>query len=256
LLTQHYIFRMGFNGNIVAPVKDVLKKGGKVLDVGCGTGIWLLEVAEEFPNAKCCGIDMSPIFPTTVKPKNITFLKANMLDGLPFEDDTFDLVHMRLLVMALRVSEWPTVLSEIFRITKPEGHVQLFEATVPIIRGGQYSTMFNEKATSMLALRDQDPMIASKLRRLMDTAGFVNIKQKTISFPLGWYGRLGDMMVDDMRQVVEGMKPLMVKIFSVTDEDVEQMINGMLKEWPAMKSYMNAFAYVGRKPGIASRVKR
>ena len=32
----------------------------KMLDVGCGTGIWMMEVAKDFPGSQVVGVDLSP----------------------------------------------------------------------------------------------------------------------------------------------------------------------------------------------------
>lgn len=86
------------------------------------------EMAIEHPNAHVTGIDMADMFPTAIRPENVTFQLCNILDGLPYEDNTFDFVHMRQLIVALRAKEWPAVLNEIYRVLKPGGLVQLVES--------------------------------------------------------------------------------------------------------------------------------
>lgn len=57
---QHHIWKMLQNGGLItAPIKDPLQ----ILDIGTGTGIWAIEVAEEYPAAVVTGTDISPIQP-------------------------------------------------------------------------------------------------------------------------------------------------------------------------------------------------
>jgi methylase of polypeptide subunit release factors len=42
-----------------APLEDP----EKILDIGTGTGIWAIEMADMFPNAEVIGTDLSPIQP-------------------------------------------------------------------------------------------------------------------------------------------------------------------------------------------------
>jgi SAM-dependent methyltransferase len=63
---QHHLWRMMLNGALyVAPITKTL---GAALDLGCGTGIWAIELAEEHPSATVIGVDLSPIQPAWVPP--------------------------------------------------------------------------------------------------------------------------------------------------------------------------------------------
>lgn len=81
--------------NYLAPVNDVLRKGGRVLDIGCGPGSWSMEIAGEYPKSSVVGVDMTPIYPKEIKPTNCAFFPCNILITLPFEDNTFDYIFMR-----------------------------------------------------------------------------------------------------------------------------------------------------------------
>ena len=64
------------------------------MDVGCGSGAWAIEVADDFPTANVIGIDLSPIQPADV-PQNCEFIVADLNQGLNFDDDSMDLVQGR-----------------------------------------------------------------------------------------------------------------------------------------------------------------
>lgn len=66
-----------------------------MLDLGCGPGAWAMEIAGEYPKSSIIGIDMTPMFPREIKPTNCAFYQYNVLEGIPFDDDTFDYVFMR-----------------------------------------------------------------------------------------------------------------------------------------------------------------
>jgi SAM-dependent methyltransferase len=61
---QHYIFRHILQGNAFAPVDALLQKGGKVLDVGCGTGRWGHEIASTYPRTSVIGFDLEEVLRT------------------------------------------------------------------------------------------------------------------------------------------------------------------------------------------------
>lgn len=63
---HHYLFKVLLgNKNYLAPIKNP----HRILDVGTGTGIWALDVAEELPSAKVVGTDLTRtyIFPTSIE---------------------------------------------------------------------------------------------------------------------------------------------------------------------------------------------
>ena len=103
---QHYLFRFYLRGNYAAPIGQPTS----ILDVGCGTSRWGMEVVREFPNANVFGLDLLPApvddgaasqSPNNPRPANYVYIQGNALDGLPFADGTFDFVHQRLLVAGI-----------------------------------------------------------------------------------------------------------------------------------------------------------
>ncbi|CAG8569185.1 26086_t:CDS:2, partial [Racocetra persica] len=88
---QHIVLRLVWQNNFFAPVEHLLnQEDAKVLDVGTGTGSWMLDMAASYSKAKFIGIDISPVQPGLNKPKNVEFVEANVLERLPFDDNTFD----------------------------------------------------------------------------------------------------------------------------------------------------------------------
>ncbi|MDE6700073.1 MAG: methyltransferase domain-containing protein [Acetatifactor sp.] len=76
-------------------------KNNKILDIGTGTGYLAFPLAEKFPTASVCGIDIADVIVeknnATVKEKGIRNLSFEVFDGLkyPFPDESFDLIVTR-----------------------------------------------------------------------------------------------------------------------------------------------------------------
>ena len=90
-----------------APVKDPKR----ILDLGTGTGIWAVEVAEEFPDATVIGNDLSAIQPKWVPP-NLSF----EIDDIESEwnySAKFDLIHTRH--MDFSIADWPKLMNQCFK---------------------------------------------------------------------------------------------------------------------------------------------
>ena len=131
---QHYALRHVLKGNYVAPLSDSTTR---ILDVGTGTGQWAYEMAREFPFAPVVGLDLEPpMLPTWEVPPNYHFVQGDLRYGLPFADHTFDLVHQRLLGAALPASSWSYSISELVRVTRPGGYIELLEVTDTFLQQG------------------------------------------------------------------------------------------------------------------------
>lgn len=57
---KHHVIMLLMGGNLhLAPIVDPKT----ILDIGTGTGIWAMEMADRFPEATVIGTDLSPVQP-------------------------------------------------------------------------------------------------------------------------------------------------------------------------------------------------
>ncbi|KAG9289505.1 hypothetical protein G9A89_001277 [Geosiphon pyriformis] len=124
---HHYMIRAKTGTLFEAPIHEKLREGCIILDVGCGPGTWILEMAAEYPNSSFVGFDIAKIYPQQIKPKNVQFYQANVLEGIKFPEEHFDYVHMRFLILGIPQRSWPSVIDELIRVTKPGGWIELAE---------------------------------------------------------------------------------------------------------------------------------
>lgn len=65
-----------------------------IVDVGTGSGLWVIEVAHEYPSAHVVGFDISKIERNDV-PSNAEFIVGDVTNGIPLKDNSTDLVASR-----------------------------------------------------------------------------------------------------------------------------------------------------------------
>ncbi|RHZ49314.1 hypothetical protein Glove_522g21 [Diversispora epigaea] len=148
---HHFLFKNVWGKSYSAPIDEMLKAGGRVLDVGCSTGSFLLDCAVEFPKSEFVGIDISPIFPTQIKPTNVTFQIHDIRKPFPFEDESFDFIHLGFIRNYISIESWKLVtIPEILRILKPGGWVEFMESNNQLINSGEETTKFFIKFYSYL----------------------------------------------------------------------------------------------------------
>ncbi|KAI1113846.1 S-adenosyl-L-methionine-dependent methyltransferase [Nemania sp. NC0429] len=124
-------------GYLVHPsIRTLLPAAPRVIDVGTGTGVFLFRLREAYPDGVFEGIDISgDMFPATGaggdsevgrdNTRNIEFSVRDM--KLPFPDEMlgrYDLVHARLLVVAMQPHEWEPAVRNLATLLKPGGFLQ------------------------------------------------------------------------------------------------------------------------------------
>ncbi|KZV65309.1 hypothetical protein PENSPDRAFT_737815 [Peniophora sp. CONT] len=101
----------------------------KVLDLGCGTGAWILECAKVWRETEFVGLDLVPLHPDVRGElgSRIRWIQDNALDGLPFPNDEFDFVHVKRLARGVPEDRWDFLLDEIARVMRPGGALEILE---------------------------------------------------------------------------------------------------------------------------------
>ena len=95
-------------------------------------------MATEYPNSEFIGIDKAELFPRDIRPPNVNFIKHDILTGIPMEDNSIDLVQMRLFSVAFTRANYASLLKEAYRVIKPGGFIQLMEAELVVCENGSF----------------------------------------------------------------------------------------------------------------------
>ncbi|CAG8437701.1 7758_t:CDS:2 [Diversispora eburnea] len=234
LQMQHYLFRHVFDGNYSAPgVDEILKTGGKILDVGCGPGTWILELASEYSRAEFYG---------EIKPRNTTFIRANILDGLPFENCTFDYVHIGFLGTSFTEEEWKTiVIPEIIRVTKPNCWIELYEADGFALNCGPCYRQIINCIQEELAKKDIDAKVATKFKDwLLLESNLENIHEEIRKQPVGQFGgRLASLMEENNDCFFQTMDTSLIVNLGINSKEFEEMLQTIHDEYNKYKTYIN-----------------
>lgn len=244
---QHYALHATFKSNYLAPLKGLLTK--TILDVGCGTGTWGYEISREFPDAKIIGFDLEEA-PLNVATLMDSYVQGNLLQGLPFRTNTFTYVHQRLLVGAIPTTSWPFVIGELARVVRPGGWIELVESGgVSFEPQGPASSQLTEGILRISAMRGVDLRIISKLNRMMEQAGLLNIYKQSVPIPLGnWDGNAGLVMGNELQRIMQSYREPFIRLLRYTPESFDNLTASLLREWDDYHSRYVFYFLIGQKP--------
>ncbi|CAG8469208.1 3476_t:CDS:2, partial [Dentiscutata heterogama] len=95
--SHHDFFLKVWGSNYFSPIESILERGEvKVLDVGCGFGSWICDMAKIYPLSHFTGTDT--IDPKDLTLSNVSFTQGDALEGLQYPDCSFDYIHFRDLL--------------------------------------------------------------------------------------------------------------------------------------------------------------
>ncbi len=172
-----------YHRHISDHVMSVLPKGGLLLDVGCGTGLFVERYIEE--GGRAVGLDISP---GMVRHGRRRCPESGFCVGtaevLPFHDRTFD--ALASLLAFSYVPDPEAMLAESYRVLKPGGRIAIctlsrtvFTSIVPLIY--HLGEMVGLKEVGVGDF-DERYYTNEEIASLLEDAGFVDIEVSRCSF--------------------------------------------------------------------------
>jgi len=214
-----------------------------ILDLACGPGGWVLEVARQHPDIEVTGIDISESMIRFAKAQatsrgygNASFMVMDVKKPLRFEEASFDLVNERTLYGVMGPGEWPQLLAECKRILRPGGIIRLTELEMPVTTSPALNELWYlhtrafYKLGRSFSVDERHIGITPVLKRLLRDAGFQDVKHQghVMDISAGTVDFEG--FFRNFVYVFELVKPFMLKIEGLTTE----------QEWKRLYQHMQA----------------
>ncbi|KAF0367638.1 S-adenosyl-L-methionine-dependent methyltransferase [Gigaspora margarita] len=214
-----------FNGSIGTPVHEMLQTGTKVLEFGCGTGIWTTEVSEEYPNSKFYAVDFAM---RNSNDDNITFISCDIHQMLPFQDNEFDYVFSRNKMNFFAKEKFQGFLFEIFRILKPGGWLEI-EHSLPVDVNNDACasaiTRINAAYVSWHKERGIDFDLITRLEDYLKMTRKVEfITSRIVKILLGG-DDLGEFVSEAASYFIKLIKELLIPYMGIEFEEYDHLVN-------------------------------
>ncbi|KAF2021141.1 S-adenosyl-L-methionine-dependent methyltransferase [Aaosphaeria arxii CBS 175.79] len=218
-----------------------------VLDIATGTGIWAMDFAEQHPNSRVLGTDLSPIQPNYV-PVNCTFEIADAEDDWTFSRP-FDYIHGRALLSCF--SDPRSIVRKAYDALAPGGYLELQDGLFPFLFLDPQPPadhplnvfLHNLLEASRLSGRPWDNV--QNYAGWMREVGFEEVVEKRFNWPCGPWAKgermkkLGVYFLEDLRHAIEpmGMK-LFCKVLGWSEDRAKALVDQVLQLLGARKVYL------------------
>jgi ubiquinone/menaquinone biosynthesis C-methylase UbiE len=203
----------------------------RVLDVGCGTGGWAIDAAKAYPHMSLVGIDISEHMINYAREharaeqvaERVSFHVMDALSELKFPPASFDLVNLRMGASFVRTWDWPGLLGEFQRITRPGGIVRLTDAHVAENSGSPALTSLHQvlcqafyNAGNFFSPQSDGPI--SGLAPLLTRFGLSNVQtcMHVATYRAGTPA--GQFFIEDMQRLYRTGRPFFQKWLRIPED--------------------------------------
>jgi ubiquinone/menaquinone biosynthesis C-methylase UbiE len=235
----------------------------EVLDLACGPGGWALELAAAYPHIQVTGADTSRNMLDFARSlaveqglNNVNFCIQDVLEPFNFPSASFDLVNARYLCGILTPRDWPRVVSEMVRVTRPGGIVRLTEPEMGISNNAaieEFSYLFTRSMLRSGQSFSPDgrhmgitPMLAGMLR----DAGLVDVRLKAHVADTSFGGPDYADALEDGTVFVKLIQPYLIRLGMITQEAADQLYQRFMEgnQSPTLRSLYYMLTAWGKVP--------
>jgi ubiquinone/menaquinone biosynthesis C-methylase UbiE len=214
----------------------------RVLDVGCGTGDWLIELAQTTPTCTLLvGVDASIKFVEYARAQaeaaqvsnRVEFHVMDALRMLEFPPKSFDLVNQRLASSWLRTWDWRKLLQEYQRVTRPGGVIRITEGDAVSSNSpalNRFTQLFVQAFyQSGHLFTPEGNGVINQLAHLLHQHGIQQVQTRAYALEYRFGTPTGQAFIEDGKHFVRTMLPFLRKWTQVPD-DYEELCQQTLDE--------------------------
>jgi hypothetical protein len=204
------------NQHWISPIQPT-----RILDVGTGTGVWAIDVADQTQSAHVVGVDLSPIQPSLIPP-NLQFEIMDADDTWEGSEQHFDLIHTQFM-NGVSIRSWDFFYQQAFISLVSYGWVENQEMDMrfrcdevePPMDSAymRWAELWNEGLNN-LGLTGR--CFPEQMKENMKSRGFVNVSAHFNCLPVGPWpveGQQKEAGVLNLKAMLDGISGLSLKAF-------------------------------------------
>lgn len=209
----------------------------RVLDVGCGAGEWVFDLAKRFPRLHIYGIDsceealrQAKVRRSTSNASQVELRQMSLVPPWAIPDQYFDFAHMWRCARFISLSQWPHAIQECVRVLRPGGWLTIAELELCDISSPAMMTL--QRIMGQAQLKGQYSMsvgvstgIAPRLYGMLLQAPLEEVDYDLHTIDLGFMGgnTARSFLTEIVRQA-DLVKPFVVQQNILSRVDFDELI--------------------------------
>ncbi|HLH62530.1 MAG TPA: methyltransferase domain-containing protein [Ktedonobacteraceae bacterium] len=242
LMNLDTLLTHGLGGLVPEPID--LSRIHTILDIACGPGGWVLNMAREFPEKKITGIDISQrmieyagAYAQVSNLDNASFRTMDATKPLDFPDESFDMINIRSVFAVMTPTTWPQLLSECMRINRRGGIIRLIDVdnlgltnspAFQSISGALYLAL--KRAGQSFSPDGRDFGLTPMLPRLLKNAGYGDIQKRAFVIDYSAGTEQSEGFYQNFRIGFQLVLPFLLKQGVITQEEFDHLYQQTLIE--------------------------
>jgi ubiquinone/menaquinone biosynthesis C-methylase UbiE len=217
-----------------------------ILDIACGPGGWVLDVAFAHRDKRVVGVDISSSMLNYARAhaevqglQNATFRYMDATSALDFPDASFDFINARFIVGFMWKEAWPKLIRECMRITRPGGMIRFTETDYAVTSATNSIALSRLNRLMVRAFcrtgrsfcEDEDGYqlgVTPMIRSFFEEAGYHTIREQAhgLNCSSGMYAYKS--MSKNLQIAMKLVQPFLIKAGVATADELDQVYQQML----------------------------
>lgn len=218
----------------------------RILDIACGPGAWVSEIAFSYPEIEVVGVDISQKMIRYAQAQamvqhldNAHFLEMDAIQPLQFPDNHFDFVNSRFIGGFMSNQGWLAVINEMVRITHPAGIVRLTESDNLVISNSYALEKLNRLIARAVYLtgRSFNPYrdgaaftTTPMLEKFLREAGCQPFLRKAYALDFSSGTKANEGQFDNYKVVMKTVQPFLTNVGVATQSELDILYDRLLVE--------------------------
>ncbi len=235
LLHQHLL---QVQGGSLHPERIPVNTMESVLDLGCGTGEWIFDLARRYPKLRIYGIDSSEealhqakVRRNTSSLRQVELRHMDLVQGLLIPSAYVDFVHMQRFSRYIRPQAWPSMISECVRVLRLNGwlnsvELELCEISSPACLTIHRATLqARAKLGRTLDATGSTLGVAQRLYTMLLNAGLYEVGYDVFTIDLGTMGgNVAHIFLSEIVRDAFIVKPLVVQLGILESDEFDSLV--------------------------------